>query len=222
MLSYSPGPSIVHSVDARVKILWLIAILTFMFSTRSFETAVFSLLLTVLFCALASISPHRLFPRPKFVLFLIAIPLILGAVFISPSAGLVNSALLFSALSLSILFIMTTEQRAIVSALHSFKVPASTSFSLALSLGFLPVFERKFSSVRVAQSSRGHSSNNPVPLIVPFMHSVMRKAKNLSLSMDSRAFNPDRAPLFYRLRMRSLDWFALFTLLVLLLAKLLL
>lgn len=203
------GNSIVHRVDARVKILWLLVLFVLLFSSRTFETAAFALLLTSIACALTSISPLKLFPSKGFLFFIVIVPFIVGALFVSAEYGIASSLILFSALSFSILFIFTTEQNAIVAALRFFRLPKSTSFSLAMALYFIPVFERKFSSVRIAQASRGHSAKNPIPLVVPFMHSVMKRARNLSVSMDARAFDPDEAEVPYRLRMRKLDWFSL-------------
>ncbi|MFH0818340.1 MAG: energy-coupling factor transporter transmembrane component T, partial [Candidatus Micrarchaeota archaeon] len=96
---------------------------------------------------------------------------------------------------------------------------ASTAFSLSMSLHFLPVFERTFYSVRVAQASRGHSGKNPVPLVVPLLHSVMRKAMNLSLSMDARAFDAERVQLTHKLRMNPPDWVALLALFLVIAVK---
>jgi energy-coupling factor transporter transmembrane protein EcfT len=209
MLTYSPGATVVHLVDARVKLLWLFFLLGLLFSARTFETAVLALLLAAGSCALARISPFALFPKPRFLLFILAAPLLFGVIFMSFEYGAANSAILLSAISFSLLFVMTTEQRSIVSALRFFRVPASISFSLSMALGFLPVFERKLLSVRVAQASRGRSSRNPISLVVPFMHSVMKTARNLSVSMDARAFDPERIPKTSELKMRALDWLAL-------------
>ncbi len=184
------------------------------FSSRTPLTAILFLSFLVLSCFLANVLPWRLFPSKKLVVFVVGVPLILGAIFISPLYGLINSAILFSALSFSLLFIMTTERDAIVSALKFFGLPKQAAFSLAMSLYFLPVFEQKFNSVRVAQASRAHSSKNPIPLAVPFMHSVMKKAQGLSISLDARGFDPEKADVPYKLKMKALDWFALCALLV--------
>ncbi|MFH1470469.1 MAG: energy-coupling factor transporter transmembrane component T [Candidatus Micrarchaeota archaeon] len=215
-----PRETLVHSVDARVKILWLFSLILSMFSSRSIETALLGLTVTFVSCALSSLPMHSIFPKPRFLLFVLAIPLVIGTVFVSPMFGLINALILFSALSISLLFVLTTTQKDIVSALNYFLVPVSTAFSLSMSLYFLPVFERKFNRVRVAQASRAHSGKNPLPIVVPFMHSVMRKAKNLSLSMDARAFDPERIQLGRTFKMKPMDWLALFALLAFVLVRL--
>jgi energy-coupling factor transporter transmembrane protein EcfT len=74
--------------------------------------------------------------------------------------------------------------------------------------------------VRVAQASRGHSAKNPVPLVIPFLHSVMRKARNFSISLDSRAFDPEKTEIPYKLKMKLMDWFSLVVLVLIVYVRL--
>ena len=183
-----------------------------MFSTRTVEMAALSLAIAFSSCILSSVSFKEVFPKPRFLIFILALPFLFGYFFVSIEYGIINSAILFSALAMSVLFVLTTERKAIIAAMRFFKLPSSTAFSLALSLYFLPVLETKINSVRVAQASRGYSGKNPVPLAVPFMHSVLRKSRGLSTSLDARAFDPDNIIMPYTLKMKAMDWFALLVL----------
>ncbi len=219
MLTYLQRNSLGHSSDPRVKIIWVVVLMGIMFSTRTIEMAELSLIIALFACVFSSVSFSEVFPKPRFLAFILAMPFLFGYFFVSPQYGIINSAILLSALTMPVLFILTTERKAIVAALRFFKLPPSTAFSLALSLHFLPVFEKKFDLVRVAQSSRGYSGKNPIPLAVPLMHSVLRKTKSLSTSLDARAFDPDRIPMPYDLKMKTMDWFALLVLGGLVLAR---
>ncbi|MFH1447246.1 MAG: energy-coupling factor transporter transmembrane component T [Candidatus Micrarchaeota archaeon] len=205
LLRYFPGKTIVHSLDARIKILWLFSLLVLMLSHRTIEVATISVIFTMMLYIGNSSTPFNLLGL-KFMMLIISISFISGSLLLSTEYGLINAAIIFSAVSLSAFFIATTKQKDIVAALRFFGLPASTAFSLLLSLYFIPIFKREFNSIRVAQASRGHSIRNPIPVIVPFLHSIFKRAWNLSLSMDARAFDPDNVLIEHRLRMRRSDW----------------
>lgn len=219
MLSYIWGESAIHGLDTRVKLLWLVSLLVIAFSSRSPVWAAVMLSTVLLATFLSSISPLSGI-SPPLMLFLLLVPLLAGTLASSFLNGLVGAAILFSAVSLSVLFILTTKRNDIVSALFFFRLPKETAFSLSLSLAFLPEFERRFSQVRIAQASRGNSGRNPLPLAIPFMHSALRKAKNLSLSLEARAFDPERVAVPNSLAMKRTDWLALACLALFILARL--
>lgn len=209
MLAYKHRDTVLHSLDPRVKMLWLVILLAILFSNRTVYTAAISLAFVIILFWLSSIPLKEFLVHYKGIVFFLALPFVLGFIFVSPEYGLASSVILLSAVSISALFVMTTEQQSILAALCFFGVPKQMAFSLSMSLYFLPVFERKIQSVRFSQAARAYSSKNPVPVVVPFLHSVFRRARNLSISMDARAFDPDKAVVSSELRMRSIDWVAL-------------
>ncbi len=214
MLSYEKRNSVIHCLDPRVKMLWLVLLLAFLFSSRTVLTAVSSVFFTLILFYLSSMDLIGFYNRTKGVILVLVVPFILGAVFVSPVYGFINSLILFSAISMSALFILTTDQKNIIAALCFFRIPRQPAFSLSMSLYFLPVLERKFTSVRFSQAARSYSSKNPIPFVIPFLHSVFRRARNLSISIDARAFDPDKAVIPGVLKMKALDWSALVILII--------
>ncbi len=103
-------------------------------------------------------------------------------------AGLFNYLYLCSLFLLSFLFVFTTAPAEINGALVYFRLPKTTAFMLSTAIASIPYFENKARKVRVAQAARG--SRAVLPLILPVLHSLFTRARNLAISLETRGFKP--------------------------------
>ena len=185
MLKYLPGDSVLHSAGAGMKLAALLAmtlllvILPLQFSPLFFAIAAALYLVSGVSLA-RTLSDHKLI----FVFSLSAFAFHWG----DPQAGLLNYLYLCSLFLLSFLFVFTTPPDKIGGALRSFGLPRSTAFMLSTAIASIPYFENKAGKVRIAQSARG--SKALLPLILPVLHSLFRRARKLAISLETRGFKP--------------------------------
>jgi len=230
MIRYKPGSSIVHSLDPRVKIAYLLMFSLALILKRELALPILALSISAyLLARISPLEPVREFGW-FFLVFLLPIPL---HALIQPGTpvfafwgmditkegvlfGLQNFVYLLSLFMLALLFTYTTKPGKIMQALHSIGVPAKLSFMLGISLRFVSIVQAELGTIRGAQASRAYKKYNPFALAVPLLHKSFGRAKALSISMDSRAFNPERIRIRVDLKMRKRDYLSIVLLLAIL------
>ena len=209
MIAYRKGNSLLHSLDPRVKLLWLVLLSLLLVFLRVPIVAFSATIANLLLLQLSGITPADFWKEMRGVLLfaLIPIPLQLLAVG-SLQLGLLNSLILINLLSSAFLFISTTKVGPLIGALSWFRVPPSLSFAIALSLSFIPLLQDDLHKARIAQAARGGSLKKPVsvlPMVIPFFHGIFSRAKTLSISLDARGFDPEKRPQVH-LKLQPLDF----------------
>ncbi|MFH1200377.1 MAG: energy-coupling factor transporter transmembrane protein EcfT [Candidatus Micrarchaeota archaeon] len=185
MLRYHPGGSIVHRAGAGIKLVALLAATISLVILPASYSVLFLFAIAGLYplsgvSLSRTVSDHRL----VFVFSLSAFAFHWGD---SP-AGAFNYAYLCSLFLLSFLFVFTTPPSQIDRALRGFGLPKTTAFMLSTAIASVPYFERKAAKVRIAQASRG--SKALLPLVLPVLHSLFRRARKLAISLETRGFQP--------------------------------
>lgn len=230
MIKYKPRSSFVHSLDPRVKLAYLITLSFVLIFRREYALPILALtLFAYMLSRISPLEPVRefgwfslvfLLPIPLHALIRPGTPLLAfwgmdltreGMIF-----GLQNFAYLLSLFMFALLFTYTTEPRKITQALHSLGVPAKLSFMLGISMRFVSIVQAELNTIRNAQASRAYKKYNPFALAVPLLHKSFRRAKALSISMDSRAFSPERIRIRVELELRKRDYLSIVLLLAIL------
>ncbi|MEW6328608.1 MAG: energy-coupling factor transporter transmembrane component T [Candidatus Micrarchaeota archaeon] len=195
MLAYKDNSTFVHSADARLKMIFLVlfvgALLIFPRADVAFSVFVF----VVLLYFSSKISLFEMFSELKFFWVIILLPIIIHAFFTREGIvyGIVRAIILFDLAALTFLLIYTTELKKLLRALVFFKFPKTLAFALTTSIRFISVLQREAERIKIAQASRGHefrSVFSSLPLFVPLFHGVFRRALELSMSLEARAFDP--------------------------------
>ena len=244
---YVPGRSWLHRADPRVKILY-VALVT-MLQLLWFNVPLFVLLLLLTHVALvaAGISWRRIGTLWRAILpFLILIAVLwpifaregtpvllhLGPLLLTGQGllGGLATALRFAAISFSfIVWLATTDQRALVRSFVRLGMPYKLGMSLTIGLRFIPTFAALFQSVSEAQQSRGlllegrgfSRARAMIPILIASLVTALRMSEQLGWTLEARGFGaPTRRTTLYDLSMRSIDWLlcaALVTLFVVLL-----
>lgn len=183
MLKYVPSGSIAHRADARIKLVGLF-LATLLLVALPLQYSVLFFAAAVALYLLAGVSLPRTVAGHKliFVFSLAAF----AFHFNDFTAGLLNYLYFSSLFLLSFLFVFTTSPSEINAALLYFRLPKTTSFMLSTAIASIPYFEGKASKVRIAQSVRG--SKAILPLLLPVLHSLFARARNLAISLETRGF----------------------------------
>lgn len=218
MIAYIPRNSLVHKADARVKILYLVFFLLILFTKGTLGVILPFSLVTLFLYYISGISltqPVR--DLGNSWLFLL-VPILLHLL-INPSSGLyygiVSSLFLLNVLLVSLLNIYTTEIKSLLQALVFLKVPSELAFMLIMSLRFLPLMQEQLTKIRVSQALRGYETKPfslPIPLIVPLMHSSLKRAMQLAISLESRGFDSEHINIAMELQLGKMDYVLLFLL----------
>jgi energy-coupling factor transporter transmembrane protein EcfT len=215
MIAFIPKNSPIHGIDARVKILYLILLVLILIIKESIPVLIAFSLMTLLLYILSNISlakPLRdLGAAWTFVLLSIPLQLL-----INPQTGIylgiLSSVFTLNVILLSLLMIYTTEVKSILQALVFFKVPSELAFVLTVSIRFLPVMQERLDKIRISQAVRSYEPapfSIPIPIIVPLLHSSLRRAMELAISLESRGFDPENIHTEIDLRLNPVDYLLL-------------
>ncbi len=122
----------------------------------------------------------------------------------------------FAAISFAfIMWLATTDQRALVRSFVRLGLPYSLGMSLTIGLRFIPTFAALFQSVSEAQQSRGlvlegrgiGRAKAMIPILVASLVTALRMSEQLSWTLEARAFGaPVKRTTLHDLAMRPVDW----------------
>lgn len=112
--------------------------------------------------------------------------------------GAIQSMRFAATTSLALLFYWTTHPNAMLFGLIRLKVPYGLAFMVMTSLRFIPLLFAESITVVRAQKLKGYAPFKPVNwprsiflALVPILANCIRRAANLSVSVEGRAFKPE-------------------------------
>lgn len=227
---HSYNDSAIHRLDPRVKALWVVAGLFFIFSTSDWQLLLSLVLLNVLLAFIARLPLRILLPvfvaLSLFGVVMLIFQLLFqgGEVFWSFGPielhtngfyimreawlRLANLALLF------VQYLMWTHPMDITLMWVRLGLPYRFAMMLGLAFRFFPVLQGEASRIMQAQQVRGQALNNPlqrirglITLMLPFILRVLRRTNEISVSMELRGFGFDTTRSYLRsIGMKTLDW----------------
>jgi len=210
MLAYKDNETFVHSIDARVKIVWLLCLIGALLAFPGAPVAFSVFIFLIFLYAAARVSLFQMFRELKFFWVIILLPVLIHALTKEGILfGVVRGVILFNLMALTFLLVYTTELKHILHALVFFKFPKTLAFALTTSIRFVSVLQKELGRIRIAQAARCHEFRgvfSSFPLFVPLFHGVFRRAHELSLSLEARAFDPDDIKINSELRMKKRDY----------------
>ncbi|MBI4321291.1 MAG: energy-coupling factor transporter transmembrane protein EcfT [Chloroflexi bacterium] len=231
LTAYAYCDSPVHRLDPRPKTLWLAGMLGIIYSTASIPILIGCLVVALCVSSLGKLSYKAFLPVVKALLALGAFLLVVQTLFQSKSPVLmaigpvnlyerglwVSTEVTVRLLCMAVLFLqflLWTHPTDITLMLVKFGLPYKYAMILPLALRFFPILEKEMVSIFDAQQARGLELNSThkrllrlAVILLPFCLRVMRRANDISLSMELRGFgcHPDRT--FLReIRMRPMDY----------------
>jgi len=221
MISYIHQNSPVHKIDARVKILYLLFLIFLLILKQSLEMlAVITAVVFFLYKA-SGIPLYKPFKDLGMGWFVILLPIVLHAIINSGIfPGVLTSLFFLNIFLISLLLVYTTEIKNILQALVFFKVPSEIAFAFIISIHFIPFIQQEVERIRISQALRGYIStpfSPPFPLIIPLLHSSLKRSSQLAISLESRGFDSEKINFEVELQMGLVDYLLLLLLPVFLL-----
>jgi energy-coupling factor transport system permease protein len=221
-VGYSPGDSVLHRLNPLLKFIGLISLTVGIVIFPSMIFSAILLILVVLGFVIARVQPKLSKGRTKFLL-IFSVLLFLVQVLVTPNGtilfflipnigvfgplvpvttygierGLVISIRFLLIVFSSMLFVSITDPTLLAHSLARIRIPYRYTFSLIIALRFLPLFDLENQTVRMAQKSRGLSSDvgSPKKLLrtvrftfFPLLVSALSRVDVLAMSMDGRGF----------------------------------
>ncbi len=147
----------------------------------------------ILFLVVAIFLAQIIFvPQGKVIADLWLIKLTLGSI----KTGFLIAGRFFSLITMSWIFVGTTEPKKLASGLANIGVPYRYSFLLILAMRFAPIFQFELSNVQQAQKIRGLKIDKGLKGLIksiryttlPLLFSAMSKVNTLASSMEGRGF----------------------------------
>lgn len=239
---YVPGRSWLHRLDPRVKIAYVTLVTVLLLLWFNLPLFVLLLLLTHIALLGAGIPWRRLSTLWRALLPFLILVAVLWPVFAHEGTiqlvhlgplritgegviGGLSTATRFAAISFSfIIWLATTDQRALVRSFVRLGMPYKLGMSLTIGLRFIPTFAALFQSVSEAQQSRAlalegrglQRARAMIPILIASLVTTLRMSEQLGWTLEARAFGaPVRRTTLYDLAMRPLDWLLLGLLLAL-------
>lgn len=231
-IRYSETKSVIHTLDARVKLLFLLVYIASLFYSSSFSTLLFSFIVLASIFVISRV-PVSVITRGMGRLIMIYLVLGIITALTAPggirAAGVMLIRLFLSVLS-SNLLTSTTTSRSIAKAVDKalgkgpFKRGAHILSTIVLvAFRFIPILQSEAKRIMDAQTSRGCSfddgtvierAEKSLSLIIPLFVSAFRRADELALSMDSRLYNRSGSSSMYPLKYRRRDIFSILLILL--------
>jgi energy-coupling factor transport system permease protein len=228
-LTYHPGYSILHKLHPLTKLAWLICGTIIVFLLKS-PFAVGCAAITLFLCFPLNKINIKLIRGKRLLLgtaILLALAQILfireGDVWVSLGpeaitqggvyAGVYIAGRFISVITLSYLFVFTTEPNELAYSLMQAGLPYRYGFTLITALRLLPVFEQEGQIVYEAQLARGVRYNHKNPLryvklarqfVLPLLVSALSHVDALAVSMEGRCFG--KYPTRTFLRQTRFSW----------------
>ncbi len=224
--------SVIHKLDPRTKILWLLVLsfLVFIVTDKYFVLEIFGIVILTILLSKLPLKSVWNSSKIFIILFTISYIILFSLLLWDFKKGAVEGvffSIKFLVLILSsIVFAMSTSPRDLMLSLTKMKVPYELAFMLTLAIRFVPVITREINHVIDAQKARAHkikfsilkpiaSMQTFLPILIPTFHLLLIKAFDLSLSIEARAFRAKpRRTYPPRLKFKFKDYVALILLIV--------
>ena len=191
--------SFLYRLDPRTKLLLVLLFTVLVFVLDSLVVAAAQMLVFILLCLLAKISLKKLFPHWKFLLFLMAVVMILQILFgEGPFTGMMICCRIVSITVVLPMLTMTTSARSLSYGITRLGLNYRAAHIITSTLNLIPSFEDETRLIMEARRLRGIRSfeegsffsklKEYNALALPLMIKAMRKAQLVGLAMDARAF----------------------------------
>lgn len=223
---YYRGESVIHRLDPRVKLIWLIAYVASLFYSQSISSLVISILV-LLIVLIASKVPLKYITKGLFRMLVLFLFFALLMIVLEENA---QRKALFMVFRLTLTVIastiltLTTRPLEIAKGIDKAlgkgilrKPVRILSTVIMIAFRFIPILVDEAARVLDAQKSRGCSFDEKgiikkawvfLPLLVPLFVSAYRRADELALAMDARGYNKRSATSLYPLSYSKRDYIA--------------
>lgn len=212
LLGYNENSSLIHNLDPRVKLLWLLGNLILIIFFQNLSILVLSLGLVLTTTILAGISLAVFLPLIK-VMTIIGVQFIIFQGLLRPEGavlfqlgglnfylggvlvGIKGITLLMTLAFLFLQFVMWTSPNELTLLLVKLGLPQKYAVLLGLALHFLPIMEKDLRTIYDSQQARGldltttwQKARGLLPIMLPLILRALKRAQEVALSMELKAY----------------------------------
>ncbi|MFW5991633.1 MAG: energy-coupling factor transporter transmembrane component T family protein [Halanaerobiaceae bacterium] len=208
--NYVSGDSFLHKLHPSTKIFWVLGVLFTVFFIKNPFILIFVYLTALLLVLKAKIW------KTYFSSIIILFPIIFGLIFFQSVApafpkpwtalahigpftlynegiyhGLVLSLRILSVASYALLFIITTHTGDLFATLRQWGIPYTLSFMVITTIQLIPILQKEMNVILSAQRSRAMQASGfsaLLPSIIPVFAGAIERVKQMSMTLESRAF----------------------------------
>ena len=216
---YFPGDTIIHRLDPRTKLIWVVIFIAALFTARDYVSYALMIAVTVGLVAVSGVRPRILnlfYTRGGTTLFE-------WWIFTVTTAGIKRAVLMVIRIMMlicgTLLLTYTTSPMALTDGfeilfgpLKKIRVPIhEMSMMMSMALRFIPTLIEETDKIMSAQRARGADFDTGrllerakalLPLLVPLFVSAFRRADELAVAMESRCYHGGEG----RTRMKQLHF----------------
>ena len=232
VMGYAESDSFLHRLNPLLKLLSLVIVNISILIYPNLLLSILILSIVLVLFGIARVHPNLSMKRVKFLVIFSMLLFFLQVLitqngtiifFIIPSIGdnlplfpvttfgvergLILSIRFLIIVFSSMLFVAITDPTLLAHALAQVRIPYRYAFTLVIALRFLPLFDVENQVVRMAQKSRGLSTNvRSLSSILrtvrftffPLLVSALSRVDELAISMDGRGFGQAKGRSYYR------------------------
>lgn len=227
---YYNKDGVIHHLDGRVKLLFLLLFIFSLFYFSSFSTLFFSFCFISILVVLSRVPFSYLFKgQKKLIIFLFIVSVI---IYFTEDDGLRRAIFSFSRMLLTLLssalLSATTRPSDIARGIEKtfghgifYKPIHIFSTIIMIAFRFIPLLSEEAGKIMDSQASRGadFTSSSPLkrakatlPILIPLFCNAYHRADELALAMDSRGFGEGKTTKLYELKLEKRDYVFLFLL----------
>jgi len=181
-----------YTLDPRTKLLLTALFTALVFIIDNVIVAAVQMLAFLGLCIAGRISLKKVFPHYKFLLGIIALAVVLQAVFgRGLYTGLMIGCRIIALTALMPALIMTTDPQTLALGITRLGINYRAAFIITSTLNFIPLFEEEARQIMDARRLRGMQSvklGEYPAIVLPLMIKALRQAQLAGLAMDTRAF----------------------------------
>ena len=216
---YFPGDTIIHRLDPRTKLIWVVIFIAALFTARDYVSYALMIAVTVGLVAVSGVRPRNLLRGMKPLIFTGILNLFYTRggttlfewwIFTVTTAGIKRAVLMVIRIMMlicgTLLLTYTTSPMALTDGfeilfgpLKKIRVPIhEMSMMMSMALRFIPTLIEETDKIMSAQRARGADFDTGrllerakalLPLLVPLFVSAFRRADELAVAMESRCYH---------------------------------
>lgn len=196
---YLPGNTPLHRMPAASKIITLLVFVLLTFAAQGLKYAAVCFFAAVVITVIAGVSPLTMIRKIRHVLVLLMVGFVFNLIFIGWQDALAVFVRLCAVVITTQIFAFTTPPDILMNTLEDrFHVKDEYIASVIIAMAFIPILQRTWQELRMAQEARGCSWNegNPVermksmiPILIPLFRFSLEKSEKLGEALTVKGYS---------------------------------
>lgn len=196
---YMPGNTPLHRMSAASKIIGLLIFVLLSFAAQELKYAAVCFFAAVVITTITGVSPLTMIRKIRHVLVLLTVGFVFNLIFIGWQDALAVFLRLCAIVITTQIFTFTTPPDVLMNTLEDrFHVKDEYIASVFIAMAFIPILQRTWQELRMAQAARGFSWNegnpmerikNMLPVLIPLFRFSLEKSEKLGEALTIKGYS---------------------------------